>query len=122
MNAQRWKDCEYTVPKPVNGQAKASTKPSGKSEGRWHEFGRLVEEIGPTLKPSEFQLCCVIFKRADSKTRLVKISHQALAQLVGLQKRQVIRLVESLEAKKLVKVVKRGCSLTHEANVYRYLW
>lgn len=126
MNAQLWKDLEYTIPKPVNGHASreaiGTTKPSKKSEGRWREFGRLVEEIGPALKPTEFQLCCVIFKRADSKTRLVKISHQTLGQLVGLQKRQVIRLIESLEDKKLIEVVKRGCSLTHEANVYRYVW
>lgn len=120
MRHPRFSDVNYTTASPQsNAEAKLS-KGSKKAAVRWMEFNRLVEDIGPTLSPSEFQVLVAIFKRADAKTRIAKVSHESLSKMTSVKRRQILRLVQALISKGHISVVRKGCSVTNQPSQYRY--
>lgn len=120
--SRHFPDVKYaSVPlPPINGAAKPNQ--SNKSARRWFELTTLVEQIGPTLKGSEFHVLVVIFQKADAKTKVARLSHQTIANLVGLQRRQVVKLVRSLIDKQHIELARRGRAATNQPNHYRYRW
>lgn len=78
------------------------------------------DTVKRTLRGSEIAVWLSLWRNADRKTNLVKMSVSAMSEECGFSYRQTQRALKSLRELKLIVIVRQG-KRDHSAAVYRLI-
>lgn len=76
-----------------------------KSQKRFEQLNRIVDEVGPTLRtPAHLAVLFVCFRHAGPQGRFA-VSNARIARSCSLSARQVVRIMDDLESVGVVKLL-----------------
>ena len=96
---------------PTKGRQEAAA-------GRFQVLNAFVDQWRRMVSPSALAVWLVLY-RETKPDGLAQISHNQIADLIGLKRRATINATQELVEKGLVDIVKRGSAKTHEATKYK---
>jgi hypothetical protein len=86
--------------------------------GRFQVLNTFVDESA-RLVSTTAQAVWMVLYRETKPNGLAQVSHNQIAEMIGLKRRATINATQELIAKGLIKVIHRGSATTHEATIYR---
>lgn len=109
---------------PRDGPPGTPQKPTSKpgkvkaASTRFAVLNTFVDESARLVSTTAQSVWFVLY-RETKPNGLAQISHNQIAEMIGLKRRATINATQELIAKGLIRVVQRGSAATHEPTIYR---